>query len=107
VGTVGIATGRAAAASFKHVSPAGVALAGAADAPEARIWRVAEAEDGGLRSAYVRARDADPRSSFGDVVALSRPADLATAQFLRTVISDAVSAPRFLLLSVQARSGQR
>jgi phosphoribosylaminoimidazolecarboxamide formyltransferase/IMP cyclohydrolase len=43
----------------------------------------------------VRARDADPKSSFGDVVALSRPADLATAAFLRTVICDAVIAPGF------------
>lgn len=89
------ATGKPAAASFKHVSPAGAALAGAVDVTAARIWRVAEAEDGGLLSAYVRARDADPKSSFGDVVALSRPADLATAEFLRTVICDAVIAPGF------------
>ena len=46
-------------------------------------------------SAYVRARDADPKSSFGDVAALSRPVDLATAEFLRTVICDAVIAPGF------------
>jgi phosphoribosylaminoimidazolecarboxamide formyltransferase / IMP cyclohydrolase len=39
-----------------------------------------EAAAGGLLSAYVRARDADPKSSFGDVVALSRPIDLATAE---------------------------
>ena len=54
-----------------------------------------ETADGGLLSAYVRARDADPKSSFGDVVALSRPVDLATAEFLRTVICDAVIAPGF------------
>ncbi len=89
------ATGKPAAASFKHVSPAGAALAGAVDATAARIWRVDETEDGGLLSAYVRARDADPRSSFGDVVALSRPVGPATAEFLRTVISDAVIAPGF------------
>ena len=89
------ATGRPAAASFKHVSPAGAALSGAVDATAARTWRVAEAQDGGLLSAYVRARDADPRSSFGDVVALSRPADLETAEFLRSVICDAVIAPGF------------
>ncbi len=69
------ATGAPAAASFKHVSPAGAALAGDVDATAARIWRVDEAADGGLLSAYVRARDADPKSSFGDVVALSRPVD--------------------------------
>jgi phosphoribosylaminoimidazolecarboxamide formyltransferase/IMP cyclohydrolase len=89
------ATGRAAAASFKHVSPAGAALAGAVDATAARTWRVDETEDGGLLSAYVRARDADPKSSFGDVAALSRPVDLATAHFLATVICDAVIAPGF------------
>jgi phosphoribosylaminoimidazolecarboxamide formyltransferase / IMP cyclohydrolase len=89
------ATGKPAAASFKHVSPAGAAIGGAVDATAARIWRVDQAEDGGLLSAYVRARDADPKSSFGDVVALSRPVDLATAEFLRTVICDAVIAPGF------------
>ena len=89
------ATGAPAAASFKHVSPAGAALAGAVDATAARVWRVDQAADGGLLSAYVRARDADPKSSFGDVVALSRPVDLATAEFLRTVICDAVIAPGF------------
>jgi phosphoribosylaminoimidazolecarboxamide formyltransferase/IMP cyclohydrolase len=89
------ATGRPAAASFKHVSPAGAALAGRVDAAAAALWRVGEAADGGLLSAAVRARDADPRSSFGDVVALSRPVDLATAGFLRTVISDAVIAPGY------------
>jgi phosphoribosylaminoimidazolecarboxamide formyltransferase / IMP cyclohydrolase len=94
------ATGKPAAASFKHVSPAGLAIAGAVDATAARIWRVdrvgeAEEGDGGLLSAYVRARDADPKSSFGDVVALSRPVGLDTAEFLRTVICDAVIAPGF------------
>ena len=89
------ATGAPAAASFKHVSPAGAALAGPVDATAARMWRVDQAADGGLLSAYVRARDADPKSSFGDVVALSRPVDQATAEFLRTVICDAVIAPGF------------
>jgi phosphoribosylaminoimidazolecarboxamide formyltransferase/IMP cyclohydrolase len=89
------ATGMPAAASFKHVSPAGAAIAGAVDPVAARTWRVDEARDGGLLSAYVRARDADPKSSFGDVAALSRPVDLATAEFVTTVICDAVIAPGF------------
>jgi phosphoribosylaminoimidazolecarboxamide formyltransferase/IMP cyclohydrolase len=89
------AAGAPAAASFKHVSPAGAALAGPVDPTAARVWRVDEPDGGGLLSAYVRARDADPKSSFGDVVALSRPVDLATAGFLRTVICDAVIAPGF------------
>jgi phosphoribosylaminoimidazolecarboxamide formyltransferase/IMP cyclohydrolase len=89
------ATGAPAAASFKHVSPAGAALAGPVDATAARVWQVDQADDGSLLSAYVRARDADPKSSFGDVAALSRPVDQATAEFLRTVICDAVIAPGF------------
>ena len=89
------ATGKPAAASVKHVSPAGAARAGAVDATAARTWRVDETGDGGLLSAYVRARDADPKSSFGDVAAVSRPVDLATAEFLATVICDAVIAPGF------------
>jgi phosphoribosylaminoimidazolecarboxamide formyltransferase/IMP cyclohydrolase len=89
------AAGAPAAASFKHVSPAGAALAGVVDATAARTWRVDQTSDGGLLSAYVRARDADPKSSFGDVVALSRPVDAATAAFLRTVICDGLITPGF------------
>jgi phosphoribosylaminoimidazolecarboxamide formyltransferase / IMP cyclohydrolase len=90
------AAGAPAAASFKHVSPAGAALAGPVDATAARIWSLDGVPDGGgLLSAYIRARDADPKSSFGDVAALSRPVDRATAEFLRTVICDAVIAPGF------------
>jgi phosphoribosylaminoimidazolecarboxamide formyltransferase / IMP cyclohydrolase len=101
------ATGRPAAASFKHVSPAGAALAGVVDATAALIWRAGGVDDGSLLSAYVRARDADPRSSFGDVVALSRPVDLATAEFLRTVICDAVIAPGFEPGTVGVLSSKR
>ena len=90
------AIGAPAAASFKHVSPAGAALAGPVDATAARIWSLdGVPDDGGLLSAYIRARDADPKSSFGDVVALSRPVDLATAELLRAVICDGLIAPGF------------
>jgi len=89
------ATGRPAASSFKHVSPAGAALAGDVDAVAAALWRVGNVEPSSLLSAYARARDADPKSSFGDVVALSRSVDTETAAFLRTVICDAVIAPGF------------
>ncbi len=89
-------TGRPAAAPFKHVSPAGVAIAGDVDPFAADLWRVG----GGvaptsLLSAYVRARDVDPKSSFGDVVVLSRPVDMESAMFLRSVICDAVIAPGY------------
>lgn len=89
------AGGLPAAASFKHVSPAGAALAGTVDDVAAETWRTPDAAAGSLISAYVRARDADPKSSFGDVVALSRPVDAETAEFLRTVICDAVIAPGY------------
>ena len=58
------ATGAPAAASFKHVSPAGAALAGVVDATAARTWRVDETSDDGLLSAYVRARDAEDVAPF-------------------------------------------
>lgn len=89
------ATGHPAAASFKHVSPAGVALPGRVDPVAAKLWRISPAEDSTLASAYVRARDADPKSSFGDVAAFSRPVDVTTAELLRTVICDAVIAPGY------------
>ncbi|WP_292699136.1 hypothetical protein [Microbacterium sp. 69-10] len=89
------AGGLPAAASFKHVSPAGAALAGPIDDVAAETWRVSGVPADSLISAYVRARDADPKSSFGDVVALSRPVDAETAEFLRTVICDAVIAPGY------------
>jgi len=89
------AGGLPAAASFKHVSPAGAALAGTVDDVAAETWRTPGVGAETLISAYVRARDADPKSSFGDVVALSRPVDAETAEFLRTVICDAVIAPGY------------
>jgi len=89
------AGGLPAAASFKHVSPAGAALAGVVDEVAASTWRTTGVAADTLISAYVRARDADPKSSFGDVVALSRPVDAETAEFLRTVICDAVIAPGY------------
>lgn len=83
------------AASFKHVSPAGVATAGVVDETARDLWRVGDDSDDTLLSAYVRARDADPKSSFGDVVGLSEACDADTAGFLTTVIADAVIAPGY------------
>ncbi|NUR96374.1 MAG: 5-aminoimidazole-4-carboxamide ribonucleotide transformylase [Kribbellaceae bacterium] len=66
-----------AAASYKHVSPAGAALG----------RTVAEA--------YSRARDADPKSSYGDFVAVSHPVDLELAGVLKRVVSDGIIAPGY------------
>lgn len=88
------ALGRPAAASFKHVSPAGAALAGPLDAATAALYRTDPAP-GALTSAYVRARDADPKSSYGDFAAVSRPVDEELAALLAHVVCDGIVAPGF------------
>jgi phosphoribosylaminoimidazolecarboxamide formyltransferase/IMP cyclohydrolase len=90
-----VATGLAAAASFKHVSPAGAALAVPLEPDLAKAY---EAEGDSLTPAalaYVRARGADPKCSFGDFAALSEPVDVATATFLKGVVSDGIVAPAY------------
>ncbi|MFJ9517201.1 phosphoribosylaminoimidazolecarboxamide formyltransferase [Kitasatospora sp. NPDC101801] len=87
--------GRPAAASFKHVSPAGAALAGPVDEATARLYDVDAAAVGELTSAYLRARDADPKSSYGDFVAVSHEVDLELAELLVRVVSDGIVAPSY------------
>ena len=70
--------GMVAAASFKHVSPAGAALAGPIDPVTARLFEVDSRADAVTR-AYARARDADPKSSYGDMVAVSAPVTVELA----------------------------
>lgn len=89
------ATGLPAAASFKHVSPAGAAVAVPLEENLARAYEVAGQELTPAALAYVRARGADPKCSFGDFAALSEPVDEATARFLKGVVSDGVVAPGF------------
>ena len=84
-----------AAASFKHVSPAGAAVAVPLPADLRRAYEVGERPLTPLAMAYARARGTDPKSSFGDFVALSDPVDAATAQYLKGVVSDGVIAPGF------------
>jgi phosphoribosylaminoimidazolecarboxamide formyltransferase/IMP cyclohydrolase len=88
------ATGLPAATSFKHVSPAGAALAGDLDQTARQDWGLS-GEIGAITSAYVRARDADPKSSFGDVIAVSTPVDEELASLLSRVVSDGIVAPGF------------
>jgi phosphoribosylaminoimidazolecarboxamide formyltransferase / IMP cyclohydrolase len=89
-----IAVGKAVAASFKHVSPAGVAAAGLVDATACESWGISSTP-GPLASAYIRARDADPKSSFGDMIAVSEPVDAELADLLSRVIADGIIAPGF------------
>jgi phosphoribosylaminoimidazolecarboxamide formyltransferase / IMP cyclohydrolase len=84
-----------AAASFKHVSPAGAALAIPLNDELAELYEVAGVELTPAALAYVRARGADPKCSFGDFVALSEPVDEVTASFLKTVVSDGIIAPGY------------
>ncbi|MDX1650296.1 MAG: phosphoribosylaminoimidazolecarboxamide formyltransferase [Myxococcota bacterium] len=89
------ATGLVAAASFKHVSPAGAAVACQLSPELAAAYEVEGQELTPAALAYVRARGADPKCSFGDFAALSDPVDVATARFLKGVVSDGIVAPGF------------
>jgi phosphoribosylaminoimidazolecarboxamide formyltransferase/IMP cyclohydrolase len=89
------ATGLPAAASFKHVSPAGAAVAVPLTPELARAYEVEGKELTPAALAYVRARGADPKCSFGDFAALSDVVDVATAEFLKGVVSDGIIAPGF------------
>jgi phosphoribosylaminoimidazolecarboxamide formyltransferase / IMP cyclohydrolase len=90
------AVGVPVATSFKHVSPAGAAIAGPLDAAMRASWGLADdAEPGALTSAYIRARDCDPKSSFGDMIAVSEVVDHELADFLVGLMSDGIVAPGF------------
>ena len=84
-----------AAASFKHLSPAGAAVAVDLPPDLARAYEVEGRELTPVATAYVRARGADPKCSFSDFVALSDPVDQATADFLKGVVSDGIVAPGY------------
>jgi AICAR transformylase/IMP cyclohydrolase PurH len=87
--------GRPAAASFKHVSPAGAAVAEPLDMRLRQAYFLADHDVSPLATAYARARGADRVSSYGDWVALSDPVDLPTARLLRLEVSDGVIAPGY------------
>ena len=89
------ATGLPAAASFKHVSPAGTALGIPLPAELAKVYRVDDLELSPLACAYARARGADRMSSYGDFVALSDKVDASTANLLSREVSDGIIAPDF------------
>ena len=89
-------TGQAAAASFKHVSPAGAALGFPLDDVLRRMYHIAPGlELSELACAYARARGADRMSSFGDWIALSDPCDVPTAQIIKNEVTDGIIAPGY------------
>ena len=89
------ATGLPAAASFKHVSPAGAAVAIPLSDVEKQIYFTDDVELTPIATAYARARGADRMSSYGDFAALSDVCDKATALLLKKEVSDGVIAPGY------------
>jgi phosphoribosylaminoimidazolecarboxamide formyltransferase/IMP cyclohydrolase len=87
-----------AAASFKHVSPAGAAIGVPLTDKEKKVYFVDDIEgieNSGLAQAYARARGADRMSSFGDMIALSDIVDVSTAKIISKEVSDGVIAPGY------------
>ena len=92
------ATGLAAAASFKHVSPAGAAVAQPLSDTLKKIYFVDDIEgldESPVAQAYARARGADRMSSYGDFIALSDECDATTARIIKREVSDGVIAPAY------------
>ena len=90
------ATGICAAASFKHVSPAGAALGLPLDDVLRQMYHIApDMELSPLACAYARARGADRMSSFGDWIALSDVCDVPTAKIIQHEVSDGIIAPGY------------
>jgi phosphoribosylaminoimidazolecarboxamide formyltransferase/IMP cyclohydrolase len=89
------ATGLPAAASFKHVSPSGAAVAIPLTDILRKIYFVNDLELSPLAEAYARARGVDRMSSFGDFIALSDTVDMPTAKVISREVSDGVIAPDY------------
>jgi AICAR transformylase/IMP cyclohydrolase PurH len=101
------ALGKPAAASFKHVSPAGAAVSGAVDEVTTELYGVANGEVGPLASAYLRARDADPKSSYGDFAAVSHPVDDELTDLLTGMVCDGIVAPGYAPGTVERLSKKK
>lgn len=91
------ATGVAAAASFKHVSPAGAAIGLPLSDTLRKIYFVDDIEEplSPIANAYARARGADRMSSYGDFISLSDTCDKATALLIKREVSDGIIAPDY------------
>ena len=90
------ATGLPAAASFKHVSPAGAAVGLPLSEVEKQIYFVEDTQElSPIACAYIRARGADRLCSYGDWAALSDVCDAATASYLKAEVSDGIIAPGY------------
>ena len=84
------------AASYKHTSPAGVGTDKPLSDQLKKIYDVEDIELSNLSTAFIRARNSDPMSSFGDFAALSRhEVDVPTAKLIKRYISDGEKAPSY------------
>ena len=102
------ACGQPAAASFKHVSPAGAALGLPLTEVERKMYHIApEFELSPLACAYARARGADRMSSFGDWIALSDVCDVPTAKLIQHEVSDGIIAPGYEPEALAILSGKK
>lgn len=101
------ATGLPAAASFKHVSPAGAAVAAPLSDLLQKAYFVEGIELSPIATAYIRARGADRMSSYGDFVALSDECDAQTASFLAREVSDGIIAPSYSAEALEILKGKR
>ena len=101
------ATGLPAAASFKHVSPAGAALAIPLSDVLKKIYFVDDMELTPMATAYARARGADRMSSYGDWIALSDTCDEATARLIAREVSDGIIAPDYTPQALEILKGKR
>ncbi len=96
-----------AAASFKHVSPSGAAVATPMSPETARACMVDDLELSPLATAYARARGTDRVASYGDFVALSGPADVSTATVLQREVSDGIIAPGYEPAALEILRGKK
>ena len=102
------ACGLPAAASFKHVSPAGAALGLPLTEVERKMYHIApDFELSPLACAYARARGADRMSSFGDWIALSEVCDVPTAKLIQHEVSDGIIAPGYEPEALAILSGKK
>jgi AICAR transformylase/IMP cyclohydrolase PurH len=90
-----VALDKPAAASYKHVSPAGAAVAGPVSEAFARSQMLQSAPIDGVTQAYIRARGADRMSAFGDAVAVSHSVTVELAHLLKKEVSDCIIAPSY------------
>ena len=100
-------SGLPAAASFKHVSPAGAALGLPLSDTLARATHAPQGELSPVACAYVRARGADRMSSYGDFAAISDVCDESLAEFLRGEVSDGIIAPGYTEKALEILKSKR